>query len=129
MSKTQRAKKAEPSQFEIVMQKIGHVLKVIGKVLYHLRKFFFAIPVVYAALKLAAYNSEHLPEMVGIDLQATGEYAMMIQRSVAIQVPLAVTAACLVLMFCSRRTFYPWVISVFSLVLPVLVLVTNLFPA
>jgi hypothetical protein len=32
-------------------------------------------------------------------------------------------------MFCSRKALYPWAISVFTLALPVLLLVSNLYPA
>ena len=41
---------------------------------------------------------------------------------------LAVTALCLLMMFISRRTIYPWLISIFSLVLPILLIVTNMLP-
>lgn len=112
-----------------VFGKIGRVLSVIGSYIYKLRKILMALPVGYAALRLATYCQKNLPEMVGIDLQANGEYAKMISRDVAVMGPLAVTAACLLLMFCSRRTVYPWIISIFSLILPVLILVTNQFPA
>ena len=43
--------------------------------------------------------------------------------------PLALTLACLFLMFCSRKALYPWAISVFTLALPILLLVSNLYPA
>lgn len=105
------------------------VFTVICRVIYRLRKVFMAIPVVYYALKLAAYNTEHLPEIVGINLQSSGEYAQMIAREAAVSAPLAVTAACLLLMFFSRKSIYPWLISVFSLVLPILILFTNNYPA
>lgn len=105
------------------------IFRRIGKVIYHLRKVFMAIPVVYYALKLAAYNMENLPEMVGIDLQSSGEFAQMIARDTAVYGPLAVTAACLALMLVSRKAVYPWIISIFSLILPLLLLLTNNYPA
>ena len=88
-----------------------------------------AVPVVYAALKLASYNREHLPEQVGINLQSSGEFARMIARDTAVMGPLGLTVACLLLMFCSRKAMYPWAISIFTLVLPLLILVSNLYPA
>lgn len=109
--------------------KVGEVFSVLVGVVYRLRKVFMAIPVVYYALKLAAYNTENLPEMVGINLQSTGEYAEMISRQSAVFGPLVVTAACLVMMFFSRKSVYPWLISIFTLVLPILILVTNIYPA
>ena len=42
--------------------------------------------------------------------------------------PLVVTGVCLVMMWLSRRTIYPWIISIFSLVLPILIWITNVFP-
>lgn len=100
----------------------------IFKVAYHLRKLIMAIPVVFYALKLAAYNMQNLPEQVGIDLQSSGEFAQMISRETAVMGPLVVTGACLALMFCSRKTVYPWLISIFTLILPLLLLVTNNYP-
>ena len=87
-----------------------------------------AIPVILAALYLARYNMANLPAQVGIDLQTTGVYAQMISRDLAVLGPLAVTGGCLLLMFCSRRIFYPWIISVFTLVLPILLYLTNIYP-
>ena len=106
--------------------------KIVGYVvmlLYRLRKVFLAIPVVYLALKLAVYNLNHLPEQVGVNLQSSGAFANMISRQVAVMTPLGVTAACLVLMFASRKALYPWAVSLFTLLLPILLLVSNLYPA
>ena len=97
--------------------------------IYRLRSIFLAAPVAVYALKLASYNSEHLPEKVGINLLSSGEFAMTISRSLAVTGPLAVTAACLVLMMFSRKALYPWAVSIFTLILPVLLLVSNLYPA
>ena len=108
--------------------KVKRVIGIVVMILYRLRKVFLAIPVVYYALKLAAYNMEHLPELVGIHLQTNGAFADTISRELAVMGPLGVTAACLVLMFCCRRALYPWAISVFTLVLPILVLFSNQYP-
>ncbi|MBR4864530.1 MAG: hypothetical protein IKU07_08130 [Oscillospiraceae bacterium] len=96
---------------------------------FRLRSVGLAIPVAVAAVGLAVYNEATLPALVGIDLQANGEYAQMIAREIAVLGPLALTALCLLFMFCSRRVVYPWLISIFSLVLPILILITNIFPA
>ena len=111
--------------FDTVAGGIGRGYQVIMR----FRKIFITIPVVYGALKLAAYNRDHLAAEVGILLQENGSYAYTITRDAAIMYPLAVTGICLLLMFCSRRTLYPWLISMFSLVLPVLILITNIFPS
>ena len=116
---------SEPKKGNLVLR----IIRGFFRWVYYLRSIFFAIPVVLGALYLASYNMENLPEQVGIDLQATGEYAFMISREMAVMAPLAVTGACLVLMIFSRRMIYPWLISIFTLVLPVLLLITNIFPA
>ena len=91
--------------------------------------FRSAIPVVWLMLYFARLNWNVLPEQVGLNLQTTGEYAQYITREMAVYGPLGVTAACLVMMFLSRRTLYPWLICLFSMLLPVLILVSNIFPA
>ena len=116
-------------QREIQKKKIASLLSFIGSILFRLRKLVLAAPVVYAAIKLAYYNREHLPEQVGINIQSTGEFAQMITRDMAVMAPLGLTAACLFLMFCSRKALYPWAISIFTLVLPILILFSNLYPA
>ena len=112
-----------------VLKVIGRVLASIGKWIFRLRGFFMAIPVALAALYLAAQNMARLPEEVGINLLANGEYEYLISRGLAVMAPLVVTGVCLVMMWLSRRTIYPWIISIFSLVLPILIWITNVFPA
>ena len=116
-------------QWKTTVKNINSLLNFIGSVLFRLRKIVMAVPVVYWALKLAAYNRENLPDMVGINLQSSGEFAQMVTRDVAVMGPLGLTAACLLLMLCSRKAMYPWAISIFTLVLPLLILFTNLYPA
>ena len=116
-------------QFQTNIKKINSLISFIGSILFRLRKVVLAAPVVYWAMKLASYNWEHLPELVGIDLQSSGAFARMISRAMAVMGPLGLTLACLLLMFCSRKALYPWAISVFTLVLPLLILFSNLYPA
>lgn len=110
------------------LEKTGDIMGLIGLWLWRLRKFVMAIPIVWLALYLARLNYNLLPPMVGLDLQTTGEFARMITREAAVYGPLAVTAVCLLMMFLSRRTLYPWLIALFSMALPVLILITNIFP-
>ena len=112
-----------------VWSKIKKVVGILIMCIYRLRSVFLAIPVAYYALKLAAYNGTHLPEEVGLNLLSTGEFAMTISRELAVMGPLVVTCACLVLMATSRKALYPWAISIFTLILPILLLVSNLYPA
>ena len=107
----------------------GKVFKGIGIWIYRMRGFFMAIPVALAALYLAAQNMARLPEEVGINLLANGEYQYLISRGLAVMAPLLVTGVCLLMMWLSRRTVYPWIISIFTLVLPILIWITNVFPA
>lgn len=125
-------KKSKRTVWQTICLVFGVIKKVIyniGLWIFRLRRFWMAAPVVYAAIQLAMYSNEHLPEYVGIDLQETGEFAQVISRELAVKGPLAVTAACLLLMFFTRKTLYPWLISIFSLALPLLLLLTNVFPA
>ena len=108
--------------------KVKKVIGILIMCIYRLRAVFLAIPVAWYALKLAAYNSSHLPEEVGINLQSSGEFAMTISRELAVTAPLGVTAACIVLMFASRKALYPWAVSIFTLILPLLLLFSNQYP-
>lgn len=112
-----------------VYAKIKRIVEIFVMVIYRLRGVILGIPVIWHALKLAAYNREHLPEMVGIDLMSNGAFAMTISRELAVTGPLVVTIACLVLMLTSRKVLYPWAVSVFTLILPVVLLVSNIYPA
>ena len=107
--------------------KIGNVIGIICSWIFRLRKVLMAAPVVYLAARIAIANMERLPEYVGLNLQSSGEFAMMVTRNYAVFGPLLVTAFCLLLMFCSRKTVFPWVISIFTLVLPYLIYLTNLY--
>lgn len=112
-----------------VFDAIGNVFKVIYSWCSRLHKLFLAAPVVVGAVWFAQQCMEKLPDSVGIGLQADGTYSQLVSKDLAVMGPLAVTAVCLLLMFCSRRTLYPWLISLFSLALPALILITNIFPA
>lgn len=112
-----------------VYARVKSIIGIIVMCLYRLRKVFLAVPVVYYALKLAQYNMENLPDVVGINLQSNGVFADTITREMAVLGPLGVTAACLVLMFCSRKALFPWAVSLFTLALPLLLLFSNLYPA
>ena len=114
--------------FMRVIRKIQKVIGIIVKIIYHLRKVILAAPVVYYALKLAAYNTMHLPDQVGLLLQSDGTFAMEFAKSMAVMGPMAITGGCLAMMFLARKALYPWAVSVFSLILPVLLLISNLYP-
>lgn len=108
-----------------IWERIYTVIAALFRWIFHMRKIFMALPVLYYAVEFAKMNMEQLPEMVGFDIQATGEFAQMVSRETAVYGPLGVTVLCIVLMLLSRKTIYPWLISIFSLVLPWLIWVLN----
>lgn len=120
-----------------VFAAIGNFLKVagnslykIGVYMYRLRSILLAAPVAAVALILAMQNMQRLPESVEITKLAFNPEAPnalfgflelttdFITRDMAVFGPAMITAVCLVMMMCSKRTLYPFIISVFSLCLP-----------
>ena len=126
---TNQAKGSFWQKAKHILAKIGEVIEVIINLLYKLRKVFMALPVVYYAIKLARYNAANLPTVVGINLQANGAFAQTLTRQMAVMGPLGITAACIVLMFLSRKAMYPWAVSIFSLAIPILLLLSNRYAA
>ena len=120
---------AEDGYSRSTFRKIWDVIRILCLAVYRLRSVFLAIPVILVALRLAAYNSEHLPLLVGLNLQTTGEFAKTISRQTAVTFPLFLTGGCLVLTFLSKKSLYPWLISIFSLAIPIMLLITNMYPA
>ena len=112
-----------------VLKNIGTVLALTVKWAYKLRSVLLAIPVAVLAVTLALRNMQQLPAQVGINLLQNGEYQWMISRETAAMAPLAVTALCILLMFFTKRVLYPWLISLFTLVLPLVIWITNVFPS
>ena len=111
------------------VKKVSDVVYQIGLWIYRLRAILLAIPVIIWALQLARINFEMLPDMVGIGLQSNGTFLYLVAKETAVYGPLAVTALCLLMVALSRKTIYPWIISIFSLALPMIILLTNVFPA
>lgn len=104
-------------------------LKIIWAYLYRMRAVLMAVPVGIVAVYLAMNNLAKLPQSVGIWLKTDGSFYMLVPRELAVFAPLAVTALCVLLMLISKKTVYPWLISIFTLVLPVLIYFSNAFPA
>ena len=128
MAKALKSKFAKPNE----KRPEGSFQQIIGSVImfcYRARKFIMALPVAYYALRIAIYNSVRLPSEVGIFLQNNGNFLRMIDRGTAVVVPLAVTFGCLAMMMFSRKAMYAWAISIFSLALPLLILISNIYPA
>lgn len=127
----QLCKNTAPARKKIATtcRKTGHIIKTIWLYIYRLRVVILALPVAACAVYLAVLNMSKLPENVGINLLANGEFAMTVPRIVAVLGPLGVTALSVILMIGARKTLYPWLISLFTLVLPILIYVTNVYPA
>ena len=104
------------------------VLGLTAKWGFKIRSLVLAIPVFICAGALAIRNARLLPEMVGINILASGEYQWFVARGVAVLIPFGVTLVCLLMMLCSKKILYPWLISLFSLVLPLVVWLTNNLP-
>ena len=119
---------SEVKPTDSAFSKFKKIFGILVMCIYHLRAVFLAIPVAYYTLKLAAYNMKNLPEEVGINLLSNGEFASTISREIAVMGPLAVTGACIVLMFASRKALYPWAVSIFTLLLPIILLISNQYP-
>lgn len=117
------------NKLSTIGRKVINFLKKAWVYAVKLRKIILAVPVAWSAVILAMRNLAKLPPLVGLDLQADGTFAIQLGRLPAVLAPLLVTAICLLLMFCSKRTLTPFLVSVFSLALPVLILIINVFPA
>ena len=107
---------------------VGNGMSMIWSYVVRLRKIFAAVPVAWAAVMLAIRNMVELPATVGIGLQLDGSFTFEMSRELAVLGPVALTALCLLLMFCSKRILTPWVVSAVSLIFPVFIWVINVFP-
>ena len=117
------------SELRVFFGKTAKTLERFISDLSRLKKIIATVPIAVGAVILAIYNMANLPRVVGLDLQENGSFTYQIPRGLAVFAPLAVTGVCLLLMFCSRRILTPWLVSVISLLIPVVILITNIFPA
>lgn len=109
--------------------KTWNTLKGIWRYICMFKGVLISLPVLAVAIWEAFRNAARLPEEVGLNIQATGEYAMTVSRSAAVLFPLLLTLGCILLTCFSKRTLFPWLISIFTLVLPILIWITNIYPA
>ena len=127
--KEKQVQPADGKSWKSVLVTIINICEEVGVYLFHFRKLLLALPVVFASIYLARVNWTQLPDQVGLSLMANGQFAQLLEKEVTDYGPMGVTVICVLLMVCSRRALYPWLISVFTLVLPVLILITNIFPS
>lgn len=111
------------------LKRVWNVLLIIWTYLVKLRKVFVAVPIAWIAIRLAFQNMARLPETVGLSLEVDGSFAIELSRELAVLCPVALTALCLLLMFCSKRILTPWVVSALTLIVPIYIWVINVFPS
>ena len=122
-SKSNGGKKAKK-----FIRKVWKTVKKIVVKIFHYRAVFLALIVVACSLAMAAVSMFLLPAQVGIDLQIDGTYSFMLPKALAVLFPVLITLISLVFVLISKRTLYPWLISLFTLALPAVILLTNIFP-
>ena len=104
--------------------KIASFCSATGKWTYKLRAFGLAIPIVAIAVILAVSNMATLPAAIAIGLPNIVNGILVFQevlvsKILAVFIPLLVTAFCLLMMFLSKRISFPFLVSLFSLILPI----------
>ena len=104
-----------------------------GKWTYKLRAVVLALPIVVISIILAVSNMATLPAAVAISLPNVVNgilvfQEVMVSKILAVFIPLLVTAFCLLLMFLSKRISFPFLVSVFSLILPIFFNVAAVLP-
>ena len=104
--------------------KIASFCSATGKWTYKLRAFVLAIPIVAIAVILAVSNMATLPAAIAIGLPNIVNGILVFQevlvsKILAVFIPLLITAFCLLMMFLSKRISFPFLVSLFSLILPI----------
>lgn len=119
---------------------LGDSLYKIGLYMYRLRSLILAAPVAGVALILASESKSRLAQTVEVSKFTFNPEASdalfgflelgktTISQEAAIWGPLMLTAACLVMMMCSKRTLYPFLISLFTLCLPPVIWFLSVYP-
>ena len=108
------------------MSQIKKICEDVAQWVFHYRNIVLASIVAIAAIALAIFNSVMLPDKVGLNMLESGNFALLVDKSLAIWGSLAITAFCLLLVLISKKVLYPWLISLFSLVIPLAIWVMNL---
>ena len=115
------------------MEKTENKFQVIWRWVYRFRSVILSVPVLITALVLALRNIIKLPQMVTFSTASVNDAGLLVFQNVTITKALAVwgpfglTAICIALIFLSRRVVYPWLISIFTLVVPYVLYWINIF--
>ena len=91
---------------------------------FKLRSVALSIPVAVIAVILAVNNAAVLPAELAI---GAGDSVTIISKSVLVMGPLALTALAILMTLFSKRVVYPWLISAFTLLLPIVLSITMTF--
>ena len=94
--------------------------------MFKLRSLALSIPVAVIAVILATQNMALLPTEIGFGF---GQDVLMVSKLFVVIGCLIITGTCLLMTVLSRRVIYPWIISLFSLLLPIILLLTTAFVA
>lgn len=105
-------------------EKFAAFCSATGKWTYKLRAVVLALPIVVISVILAVSNMATLPAAVAIGLPNVVNgiivfQEVMVSKILAVFVPLLVTSFCLLMMFLSKRISFPFLVSLFSLLLPI----------
>ena len=105
-------------------EKFAAFCSATGKWTYKLRAVVLALPIVVISIILAVSNMATLPAAVAIGLPNVVNgiivfQEVMVSKILAVFIPLLVTSFCLLMMFLSKRISFPFLVSLFSLLLPI----------
>lgn len=117
-----------------VRGKIVAFCTATGKWTYRLRSIVMSIPVAAVAVILAVRNMAVLPSAVPLGFPSVKNGVLlfgevMIVKSLAVFAPLLLTAFCLLMVLLSKRPTFPWLVSIFSLFVPIFLGIAAVLPA
>lgn len=98
------------------------------------RGVLLSLPVAAVALLLALRNMVVLPQAVMFSTAALNDVGNLVfqnitvSKALAVWGPFGITLVCIAMVILSKRVVYPWLISLFSLIIPILLQLINTFP-
>ena len=107
--------------------KKGSGIKNFFRGVFRLRGLLLSLPVAVASGYIAYLSYHNLPETVGLLMQPNGDFQFIITRQIAVLAPLAITFLCILITICAKKVIFPWLLSIFSLIIPGVLWLTNVF--
>lgn len=123
-----------------VFRKIGKTFSTLFRYIYMLRTIIMAAPMAAAAVIIASISMRRLPDMVSTvgftvdrgDPDALfgflSIYEQTIPRDTAVFGPLILTGISLLMMLLTKRALYPFLVTLFTLILPLFLWFYNTYP-